>query len=217
MRPARFSATLVHRIRLNAHCIELGLQRPADFDFKPGQRIRICLAQVERDYSLAAGPGDPDLRLLVRIFPDGRLSPRMETLPIGSPVSFYGPMGYFVFQATERTPVFVATGTGVAPFVSMCRAGAEGFVCLHGARHDADLLYSHILRERAARYIPCLSAQRSTADAGFHGRVTDCLAQLPTDSAYDFYLCGRQEMIRDAFEIIDERFAGAHVHSEVFY
>jgi ferredoxin-NADP reductase len=195
----------------------LSFQRPAGFDFEPGQRIRIYHGSVERDYSLASGPEDSELRLLVRVFPDGRMSPYLNTLAIGSEIAFYGPMGYFIFRASDRTPVFIATGTGVAPFVSMCRAGVGGFICLHGARRESDLMYRAELHERAARYIPCLSRGSEGGEDGFQGRVTDCLAQLSTDPPYDFYLCGRQEMVRDALEIIDARFEGAHAYSEVFY
>ena len=45
---------------------------------------------------------------------------------------FTGPHGYFTFRDFRLKPVFVATGTGIAPFVSMVRAGAKGFIVLHG-------------------------------------------------------------------------------------
>jgi benzoate/toluate 1,2-dioxygenase reductase subunit len=217
MRPAHFSALLIARKWLTKNSIELRLERPAGFAFKPGQRIRIYHADLKRDYSLASGPEDPELQLVIRVFPEGRVSTFLSTAEIGSPLSFYGPMGYFVYRPSQRTPVFVATGTGVAPFLSMCRAGVSGFLCLHGANTNADLLYAAELEKQAARYVPCISGSADPGGRYFAGRVTDYLGGSLAAGAYDFYLCGHQEMVRDAFAIIDERFEQAHVHSEVFY
>jgi benzoate/toluate 1,2-dioxygenase reductase subunit len=34
---------------------------------------------------------------------------------------------------------------------------------------------------------------------------------------YDFYLCGRREMIREVTWLVDERFPGSFIYSEQFY
>jgi len=217
MIPAGFSVPLIHRQWVTDTVVELRFPRPAKFDFVPGQRIRLYHDALERDYSLASAPEDPELRLVVRVFPRGRVSTYLSTVEVGKPISFYGPMGYFVYGASQRTPVFVATGTGVAPFLSMCRAGVRGFICLHGAKNRAGLLYAAELEEQAARYVPCLSGGADPGGGDFAGRVTAYLEGSLVTSTYDFYLCGHQEMVHDAFAIIDERFEQAHVYSEVFY
>jgi len=51
----------------------------------------------------------------------------------------------------------------------------------------------------------------------FQGKVTQYLAQHLESKAYDFYLCGRREMIREVTLLIDERFAGSLVYTELFY
>ena len=51
----------------------------------------------------------------------------------------------------------------------------------------------------------------------FQGRVTEYLASLLAPGQYDFYLCGRREMIREATLLIDERFPGGRIYSEPFY
>ena len=213
----RFKTPLLARKWLTDNTIELRLQRPEGFTFRPGQYIRLYLADLERDYSLASGPQESELRMIVRVFPRGGISAFLSTVEIGQPLSFNGPMGYFVFRASERTPVFVATGTGVAPFVAMSRAGLNGYICLHGAKDQQGLLYRRDLEERASRYVPCLTGSDQPDKSAFAGRVTTYLQRLDTGRAYDFYLCGHQDMIHDAFGIIDERFAESHIHSEVFY
>lgn len=214
---ARYAAPLLRKHRLTDTTIALHMQRPEGFSFEPGQRIRIYSGALARDYSLASAPGESELRLLVRVFPQGRLSPYLASLATGSEVCFDGPRGYFVFRNSGRLPVFVATGTGVAPFVAMCRSGVGGFICLQGARNEAGLFYGKALAGQAAHYVPCLSGGVTAAGRGFKGRVTDYLRRMPLEAACDFYLCGRQEMVHDAIEIIDDRFTEAHIHSEVFY
>jgi len=217
MTPAIFSAALLARRWLTETSIELRLERPKGFDFRPGQYIRLYHEALERDYSLASGPDDPELRLVVRVFPQGRVSTFLSTVADGTQLSFHGPMGYFVFQASDRTPVFIATGTGVAPFVAMSRAGLKGYICLHGAKDHQGLLYRQDLEKNASRYVPCLTESATPDKSVFAGRVTAYLERLDTGRAYDFHLCGHQDMIHDAFGIIDDRFAESHIHSEVFY
>jgi NAD(P)H-flavin reductase len=115
----------------------------------------------------------------------------------------------------------VATGTGIAPFCSMARSGIFSFTILHGVRSPVDLYYASQLQQSARKYIPCLSdAKKSTGNA-FQGKVTEYLEQHLTPGAYDFYydfyLCGRREMIRDVTLLIDERFPGSLVYTELFY
>jgi len=217
MTPATFSTVLLARRWLTENSIELRFQRPKGFEFTPGQYIRLYHETLERDYSLASGPDDPELRLVVRVFPQGQLSTFLSEIADGTPLSFSGPMGYFIFQASDRTPVFVATGTGVAPFVAMSRAGLKGYICLHGAKDHRGLLYRQDLEKNASCYVPCLTEFAAPDSSIYSGRVTAYLERLDTGRAYDFYLCGHQDMIHEAFGIIDDHFAKSHVHSEVFY
>jgi NAD(P)H-flavin reductase len=113
----------------------------------------------------------------------------------------------------------VATGTGIAPFVSMARAGVSGFILLHGVRVQSELYYAKLFELAAKGYIPCLSGNGGTSSVEnqFSGRVTDYLKRhLPPDD-YDFYLCGRNDMIRDVTLLVDDCFPGSRVYSEIFY
>jgi len=138
---------------------------------------------------------------------------------MGTTLEFIGPQGYFTYQSAGKPVVFVATGTGIAPFVSMARSGIAGFILLHGVQTAADLYYEALFRTSALRYVPCLSTATDAAFPGdaFHGRVTVFLADRLPPGEYDFYLCGRREMIREATLIIDDRFPGGRVYSETFY
>jgi ferredoxin-NADP reductase len=216
----RYRAKLLSRHWLTDRVFELGLSRPESFEFQPGQRIRLIHKAVEREYSLITTPTDQTLALCVFDVPGGQLSPLLASAEIGTGFSITGPDGYFIFRPSTRPPIFVATGTGIAPFLSMARSGVTGFTLLHGVQRSKDLYYENSFRATARMYIPCLSQEqnqlRSTPDC-FCGRVTEYLAEhLPVES-YDFYLCGRQEMTRDVTLLADERFPGSLVYTETFY
>jgi ferredoxin-NADP reductase len=116
--------------------------------------------------------------------------------------------------------MFVATGTGIAPFVSMANAGVTGFALLHGVSMIEDLHYRDQFHSIAEKYIPCVTdmpAEHLAPHGFFHGRVTDYIARHLIPMQYDFYLCGRQEMVRDVMHLADDRFPGSHIYTEVFF
>jgi benzoate/toluate 1,2-dioxygenase reductase subunit len=102
----------------------------------------------------------------------------------------------------------------------MVRSGVRDFLLLHGVRTPEDLAYEDLFRSAAGEVVPCLTGQgsgQSPRPGTFPGRVTAYLeANLPR-RAYDFYLCGREEMIRDATLLVDEAFPGSRVYSEIFF
>lgn len=214
-----------HRIRLLARrwlsedTFEVEFTRPEGFNFLPGQHLRILFDTRERDYSLISAPSAPTLELLVRRMPPPGISSLLSTVPEQTIFSCSGPHGYFLFQPSERVPAFVATGSGIAPFISMARSGVKDFVLLHGGRVPSELYYRELLQQTARRYIACLSrTQKSDLPEGaFQGRVTDYLRMHLPPEAYDFYLCGLQAMIRDVTLLIDERFPDSLIKTEAFY
>jgi NAD(P)H-flavin reductase len=213
-----FDSELLQRSALAPGTFEVKLSRPPDFDFKPGQRIRLAGKGMERDYSLAGIPADPELTLCVRRVRGGRFSNDLCKAPAGTRFAVSGPYGYFLFRPSARAPVFVATGTGIAPFVSMVRSGIRGFTLLHGIRAADQNYYAAIWRKTAARYVVCITGSDAlSTPEDFNGRVGDYLLHELAPGAYDFYLCGRTEMIRDVTWIVDDRFEGSRVYSEIFF
>ena len=205
---------------LTPNAFEIRFERPPEFEFLPGQKIRLVHAQTDRTYSLINAPRDRELAICVRHIPHGRMTPELAGASIGRMFHLTPAFGFFLFQPSPRLSVFVATGTGIAPFVAFARSGVRGFHLLHGVRHAEELYYRDLLAGVAGAYIPCLSHAR-TPDAGspqtFQGRVTAYLETRLPIGDYDFYLCGRGEMVRDAMRIIDRRYPAARVFTETFF
>ena len=212
-----YDTALLERRQLSDNTFEAVFSRPSGFEFTAGQRIRLIHGGLERDYSLANAPDDAVLVLCIRQVAAGRFSTLLSSAPVGTDFTISGPHGYFVFQASARPPVFVATGTGVAPFAAMARAGVSAFTLLHGIRQAGDCYYASLFRSKSRRYVACLSEEDPSEAGTFHGRVTDYLASRLEPDRYDFYLCGRREMVRDVIWLVDDRFPGSMVYTEIFY
>ena len=209
------ATALSRRTWLSDATFELELDRPAGFDFYPGQGICLGEGRGEREYSLSSGRAEQRLALCIRRVENGPLSSWLAEVPVGQQLALTGPHGFFTYQTSPRPVVFVATGTGVAPFQSMALSGCSGFTILHGARRAEELYYGESLRAVALRYVPCLSAE--SAPGAFAGRVTDWARTNLAPGSYDFYLCGRREMVRDMTSLVDGSFPGSRVYAEIFF
>lgn len=214
-----YRSRLLKRRRLSAGTVEIELERPPGFSFFPGQRIQLFRGQDAREYSLVSAPEDRSLLLCVRIVPGGLFTPWLASCPEGAEVSFSGPFGYFVYRPSPRPACFVATGTGIAPFVAMARSGLSGFSLLHGIRSLEDAYYRDAFEARAALYVSCVSGAVAPGlpHGVFPGRVTDYAERVLAGGPFDFYLCGNREMVRDMTRILDERFEGSRVFIEIFF
>jgi NAD(P)H-flavin reductase len=208
---------LIGRRRLSEKTFEIQFRKPSSYSIQAGQRIRLCHQSIEREYTPVSAPDDPEITLCIRKVDTGNFTPILSTIPIGTRFDISDPGGYFTFKPSARPPVFVATGTGIAPFYSMARSGITGFTLLHGVDRSEELYYRSKLKSVADLYVPCISKAHQTPSVFFRGRVTDYLQQHLPPAAYDFYLCGRREMIRDVTWLVDDRFPGSLIYSEQFY
>ena len=60
--------------------------------------------------------------MYVRLVPVPRFTTLLWRLPLGHRMRMIGPKGRFMLEPDDdRTHLFVSTGTGIAPFISMCR------------------------------------------------------------------------------------------------
>jgi benzoate/toluate 1,2-dioxygenase reductase subunit len=215
-----YSTEVLDRVWLTDRVFEIQLSKPSNFQFVAGQRIRLLHDAIRRDYSLITAPIDPTLSLCLEKIEGGEYSPVLASAETGTRLSFTGPLGFFTYRPSGRPAVFVATGTGIAPFLSMVRTGITDFTLLHGVHKATNLYYRDIFRRAARLYIPCLAAgaeEAERSDNVFRGRVSHYLAKHLPPGNYDFYVCGRQEMIRDVTLLVDARFPSSLLYTEVFY
>lgn len=199
---------------------ELMLSRPDTFCYIAGQRIRFLESGLERDYSLISTPADQDLAIYVRLIPDGKYSPRLVHAALGTHFNISGPHGHFRFYPSRRKAVFIATGTGLAPFVAFARSGIEGITLLHGIKVTDALHYDALFTAANINYIACLSNANLSLKGKvtiYHGSIEHYLSHCLPKGIYDFYVCGGTVMIRDVTQVIDHLFPDSHLFYETFY
>ncbi|MBM9614046.1 hypothetical protein JWJ90_07075 [Desulfobulbus rhabdoformis] len=216
---AEHSVTILGRKWLNEEVFELECTRPEGFEFVAGQHVTMRYQEDEREYTILSPPSADSLLFLIKRIDQGRLSSILATLDIGGELSISKAMGYLIYRPTDRPIYFVGTGVGIAPFVSMARAGVKNFTLLHGAREIAGLFFRQDLMLAATRYIPCVSGKLSpeTNVIDLHpGYVTDYIDRYVKPGAYDFYLCGSRPMIHDMTHLLDQHFPETRIYSEAF-
>ena len=126
-----------------------------------------------------------------------------------------GPFGFFTIAAEHaRGPLlFVASGTGIAPFRAMVRSDpALDYLLLHGVRTLDDRYESDSYP--ADRYVPCVSR----GSGGFQGRVTDYLREHPVAASTPCFLCGNSAMIFAAFDLLKRQgVPSENLFAEVYF
>lgn len=179
--------------------------------FVPGQFLSVTAAigddDITRAYSIASPPGGDRFALCANLVQDGYLSPFLFGLRPGDEIDFKGPYGAFILRRPVSDSIFVATGTGIAPFRSMLLSHLSAhpdrqFTLIFGVRYEHGLLYHAELSALAQRhpnfrYMPTLTRPPDYWK-GLTGRV-----QQPTMEALgdrgdvDVYICGLREMVDD--------------------
>lgn len=191
----------------------------ARFNFKAGQHISVGIHgnHQSREYSIYSGAHDENLEILVKEVENGHFTPRLRKLKPGHLLEVHGPFGRFGLTAEAAQNgkfVFIASGTGIAPFRSMIRTYPQlNYRLIHGVRHSAE---AYDRQEYApANYTLCTSGDKG---GDYHGRLTGYLKNCHFDADTQFYLCGNSNMVFDSIEILKEKgFQRDQIHCEVYF
>ena len=182
----------------------------SEFPFTPGQFVsikeQVADKEITRAYSIASPPDGNRFALCLNRVPEGIVSPRLFALSPGEHVEVQEPLGYFTLRHPERPAVFVATGTGIAPFRSILLAAlpqSAPITLLFGARYAHGVLYREELETLAQqhahfRFIPTIT-RPDDSWRGAVGRVQSHLDEALANHAAtpDVYICGLKEMVDD--------------------
>ena len=160
---------------------------------------------------------DPFIDFLIREVDDGIVSPALAKCRAGDYVEIGGPYGDFCLpneSILNESFVFVASGTGIAPFHSFVKTYQTlEYTIFHGVRHEDEQYDAHLYPTE--RYF---SAVSQPSDGRRPMRVTNLLrsADLNTESYY--YLCGNRMMITDVVQILRNRgIPGGRIFMETFF
>ncbi|MEA3445754.1 MAG: ferredoxin--NADP reductase [Bacteroidota bacterium] len=191
---------------------------------------------IKRAYSIASSSRDKEyLEFYITLVHSGLLTPRLFNLNIGDKIGIGNRIvGMFTLQQVPEhmNVVLIATGTGVAPYMSMLRSDAlktDRKICvIHGASNSWDLGYSSELRLLESMYdnfsyIPTITdpEKEPVEWKGETRFIQDMLAdriiektweEKPTAENTHAFICGNPKMIDAVTEILEER--GLREHSK---
>jgi benzoate/toluate 1,2-dioxygenase reductase component len=201
------ATTLTSVERLSDTSIAFTLQAASPMAFLPGQYANVTVPGTDqiRSYSFSSVPGDGTLSFLVRDIPQGVMSGFLRDRAVsGTQIAVAGPAGSFYLRDIKRPVLFLAGGTGLAPFLSMLEKIAEVGVqqpihLIYGVTNDADLVAVDRLEAFAARIPSFTFACCVAAEASAHTRKGYVTAHIEpahlNGGDVDIYLCGPPQMV----------------------
>jgi ferredoxin-NADP reductase len=233
-----FDARVLRSIALSEFTkhLELEVNGVTRFGFVPGQWLSVKAntpdgEEMTRAYSIASPPSDNGhFAFCLNRVEEGFMSNYLCGLDEGAQITFQGPFGDFILRPPLRDTVFIATGTGIAPFRSMLhwllasndlaqgdltqgdltktdRHQGRHFWLLFGARYEHDIYYREEFERLAAEhanfhFLPTLS-RADDGWKGLRGYVQQHLGEvvgMRTDM--HAYICGLDKMVKANRELL---------------
>ena len=207
------------------------LQIDADVaPFAAGQYTSLALdvdgERIAQPYSILSAPQNRPLEFFFYTQPDGQLSARLSQLKTGDRLWVQRkPEGSFTLQQVPAGKALwlLATGTGVAPFLSMLREGSlwqrfEQVHLVYAVRHCDDIAYNELImatREHFGErfsFIPFVS--REKREGCVHGHIPASISNGTLERVAghpfslddsQFMLCGNPGMVQDALAALEQR------------
>lgn len=217
------------------------LKDNSKFNFKAGQFAVLGLPDDRKNieglwhrraYSIASSPSQDKVEFYIALVSDGKLTPRLFDLKVGDDI-FMSPKaaGVMNFDNVKEDAdlLFISTGTGIAPFVSIIREhreeilnGKRQIALVHGARHTYELGFKGELEELAKscpyfHYYPIVSRSEQEIGRiweGYKGHAQSLVTggviekdfgKKITSNGFHTFLCGNARMVEETVEIFVEK------------
>lgn len=177
--------------------------------FQPGQYISLDLkisgSRLTRPYSLCSLPSVKEYQIVVKDMKNGFASEYINrNFEIGIRVDISEPSGFFSYEPLRDAGhiVGIAGGSGIAPFVSMAKAIAEGLLdadmtLLYGSKTEEEILFKEELEELQKKcdrikVVHVLSDE--TKEGYYHGFISKELIREFMQEDSSVFVCGSQGM-----------------------
>ena len=210
------------------------MTRPAHFKFTAGQFARIGLKVgdelVVRAYSVVSSPFDETLEFFSIVVPDGAFTSNLQHLRIGDELYLEKIPYGFLTLARYQLPLpkdlwLLATGTGLAPFLSMLQdfetwSKYQHIHLVYSVRTVSELAYVERIQEMAEtfgeghsgfKFVPIITRE---PNAVLHQRLPQLIEngeleqfvglQFNPESTH-VMLCGNPEMVEETKEALKAR------------
>lgn len=209
----------VRQIQVAQDAYSLYFERPARFDYQPGQYIELLPEFGKMDergekrwFTLSSSPTEKQLTITtrhVKTHPSS-FKDALFALKAGDEISIKGPSGDFLLPTDDHHIIWIAGGIGVTPFRSQTKylldSGIKKSITLiHSNRTRADIVFGEIFAQ-AQKQMPEFQLIQTLTDespddwAGQTGFISDQMITSAGDiSTSHIYLSGPEPMV-DAFK-----------------
>ena len=228
--------TLLDVQSLTPSLFTLRTTRDAGFRFTAGQFVRLGVTKADgstvwRAYSMVSSPHDDFLEFFSIVVPGGEFTSELSRLEVGDTLMVERQaFGYLTLDRfiDGRDLWLLATGTGIAPFVSILQdfevwEKFERIVLVYSAREAQELAYQDLIAGLSQRdylaeyahkliYIPIVT--REVIPGALNGRITTLIenGELERVAGVELIpeysrvmLCGNPQMIDDTRKLLKER------------
>ncbi|WP_088823219.1 ferredoxin--NADP reductase [Acinetobacter apis] len=235
MTSEKFSLEKVLSVRRwSAQLFSFTLTRPAHFKFTAGQFARIGIEVngelIVRAYSIVSSPYDETLEFFSIVVPDGAFTSQLKDLTVGTDIYLEKiPYGFLTLaRYQEPTPHdlwLLATGTGLAPFLSMLQdfdvwSNYSAIHLVYSVRTEDELAYVEQIQEiqttfgeshTGFKFIPIITRSKTAA---LNERLPALIASGALEQAAGgqfnpatshIMLCGNPQMVEDTKEALKAR------------
>jgi len=228
IKPQQYTGIITKKLQLTKTVFHFFIQNenPAIYNFQPGQYGTFIIDEkTRRQYTFASAPDPKMFELVVDVSPMGPGSKYFLSKDVGDRVEYLSPLGNFTLSENSLKKIFVATGTGIAPFRSMILGGKEisNYSLYWGLRYEDDMYWDMEMKSlvgqlTGSQYFMCLSKPGENWD-GLVGHVTEHVLEREKNlQNCEFYLCGNSAMIVEMEQrLSDIKVPKEQVKIDLFY
>ena len=210
------------------------MTRPAHFKFTAGQFARIGLMVngelVVRAYSVVSSPFDENLEFFSIVVPDGAFTSNLQHLEVDDELYLDKTAYGYLTLARYQLPLahdlwLLATGTGLAPFLSMLQdfetwTKYQHIHLIYSVRSTAELAYVDRIQELAEsfgeghtgfKFVPIITRD---PNATLHdrlpilienGELEEVVGLSLNPATSHVMLCGNPQMVEDTKDALKQR------------
>ena len=200
---------LIRKEYINENLFKIFFEKK-DLRFIPGQHFSLSIPDksINREYSSYTSENDNELGFLIRRVEGGIMTNLLDKMEVGSEINIYGPYGSFVLKdeyIKNKQIIFIASGTGIAPFVSIKKSfNLKNYKLFVGIREKKDIADADKFDEDKSYY--SISRDNNLSKNNhYKGRVNTQLDKIEYINGYEssiYMICGNSYMISDVYDIL---------------
>ena len=193
--------------------------------FSPGQFFSLGQDEIgiNREYSVASSSDKKFIDFFIREVEGGSLSGKLRNLKKGDEIKILGPYGEFYLKNFDQNAnyIFFATGTGIAPFISLIDShNIKNYQIFHGVRNFDDIYNIKTLKNYnvAVSRGSLPKETENNFSRIVQGRINQFVEKLEVNSKMLFFLCGNSLMVSELYDILlQKKIKQDKIFTEIFF